>query len=681
VRRWLLVGAALLFAAAGAIAYALTRLDRYLTDERAALQAQASALLGRAVSFDAIGVSLRGGVSASVTNLAIADDPRFGAAPFLTAAHAEVALELLPALRGEYRVRRIVVSAPRVSLIRDAEGWNALSLARLDREPAGDAPDPTGRPAPVAPSLPPGAAALIVAAATIRDGVVTIVDRTRQPPLALSIDQLRVQARDLAVGEPLQFDLSAAMLGAAAPNLTARGRLEPGDPPRAEVQAEWLPVPLAALLPLIAGVAPDAAAVELGGQVAGAMHLSGPLTPAPPPTFAGSLTLSDVSVAVPHAPARLEQVAGVMRFSRDGAEFQTTSAALGGAPVQLGCTATALTEPVLHCRLSAAAIAAAQLGSAAKSGDVLRGVAVDAEVRPLDVAPVVHATVRVADGQLHGAPFRALDAALQATADQVAVTRFAGAAFDGTVTGSASCRGLRAAQLDCSAQGAATGLRIAPLLASQAAPGAGRIDGTVTASGRGSAAGRNAAAMLAAVSASGRVQVTDGVLRHVNLAQQIVGALPGVDALLRGPRVRALLGSSETRFDRLSATVQLAAQRATTNDAQVHATDFTATLSGSATLTGRLDGRGTFTLSPALAREVVGSVPLLATLTNHGGVTLPYTLSGTVDDPQVRPDAHALPKALERGLSGGVDALLRAPGATEKAGQRVLDDLNKLFHR
>jgi uncharacterized protein involved in outer membrane biogenesis len=681
VRRWLLVGAALLLAAAGAIAYALSRLDRYLTDERAALQAQASTMLGRAVTFDAVGVSLRGGVSASVSNLAIADDPRFGTTPFLTAAHAEVALAILPALRGEYRIRRIVVDAPRVSLIRDAAGWNALSLARLDRDPSGGAASPaTAPPAPSA-ALPAGAAAAIIAAATIRDGIVTVVDRTHQPPLELTVDQLRVQARDLAVGEPLQFDLSAALFGSATPNLTLRGRLEPGEPPHADLHAEWLPLSLGALTPLLADLAPAASALELGGQVAGAVHLAGPLTPGLPPTLDGSLTLSGVSLSAPRAPARLEQVAGVVRVSPEGAEFETTSASFGGAPLQLRCQAAPLADPLMHCRLTAAAIAAAQLGSAARPGDALRGLEADAETRPLAATPVVHATLRVADGTLHGAPFRALDAALEATLDQVTVTRFAGAAFDGTVTGSAACRGLRAAQLDCSAQGAVTDLRIAPLLASQGGPGAGKIDGTVTGSGRGSASGHDAAALLDAINGNGHIQVTNGVLRHVNLAQQIVGALPGVDALLRGPRMRALLGTSETRFDRLSATVQVAAQRATTNDAHVQAPDFSATLRGSATLAGRLDGRGTFTLSPALAREVVGSVPLLGTLTNHGGVTMPYTLSGTVEDPQVRPDTGALPKAFERGFSGGVDALLQAPGATEKAGKRVLDDLNKLFNR
>ncbi|MDX2170831.1 MAG: AsmA-like C-terminal region-containing protein, partial [Deltaproteobacteria bacterium] len=314
-------------------------------------------------------------------------------------------------------------------------------------------------------------------------------------------------------------------------------------------------------------------------------------------------------------------------------------------------------------------------------GDALRALQADAELRPRDAAPVLRATAQVAEGQIHGAPFRALDAELTATLDQVTVTRLAAAAFGGTVSGGGSCRGLRAAALDCSAQGSVADLRIAPLLASQRAAGAAKLDGVVTADGRGSASGRDAPALLASLRASGRVRVADGVLRHVNLAQQMVGALPGASALVSGPRVNALLGSSETRFDSLAATVQLAAQRATTTDAQIRAADFGATLQGSATLAGRLDGHGTFTLSPALAREVVGRIPILARLTNDGGMTLPYTLSGTLDDPRVRPDAGALPKALERGLSGGVEALLDTPGATEKAGKRVLRDLNNLLRR
>ncbi|MEO8606119.1 MAG: DUF748 domain-containing protein, partial [bacterium] len=257
MRRWLYAGGVLLLAAAGAFAYALARLDRYLTEQRPALQAEASAVLGRAVTFDSLGVSLRGGASARVTNLAIADAARFGSAPFLTAARAEVGLELLPALRGEYHIRRVVLRDPVVTLQRDAQGWNVASFAALgsaafDRmAPAGTAAAPTPGATRTAPDAPLPVAALLIAAATIDGGRVQLIDHTRQPPLTLQVEQLRMQAHDLAPGRPVAFDLSAAILGSATPNFTARGRLDPGAQPNADVQVTWLPVDLAALTPLV----------------------------------------------------------------------------------------------------------------------------------------------------------------------------------------------------------------------------------------------------------------------------------------------------------------------------------------------------------------------------------------------------------------------------------------------
>ncbi|MDX2169475.1 MAG: DUF748 domain-containing protein, partial [Deltaproteobacteria bacterium] len=408
MRRWLLVGAVLLLAAAGALAYGLTRLDRYLADQRDALQAQASALLGRAVTFDALDVTLRGGVGASLTNLAIADDPRFGSGPFLTAAHAAVRLELLPALRGEYRIRRIVVDQPTVNLIRDADGWNALSIALLHRAADGA---PTAAPgAPAAERVDtrlPAIGAVVVAAMTIDDGQVHIVDRTRQPPVELAVTQLRLRGHELALGAPIQFELAAAVLGASAPNLTVTGMLEPGEPPRADVHAEWQPLPLNALTPLLtAWVGPPAASLALGGTAGGTLRIAGAVDRTTLPAIDGSVTLGDVSLASAALPARIGQLSGVLRVTPQGVALENATAALGGAPLRLACQAAPPADPLVHCRLEAAEITAAQLGVDGRPGDALRARQADAELRPRDAAPVLRATARVAEGQIHGAPFR-----------------------------------------------------------------------------------------------------------------------------------------------------------------------------------------------------------------------------------------------------------------------------------
>ncbi|HSP99027.1 MAG TPA: hypothetical protein VL049_17530 [Candidatus Dormibacteraeota bacterium] len=105
MRRWLLLGAAVLVVGAAAIAYALARLNGYLIAHRDELATWASQAVGRPLSFASIGVSLRGGGGARITDLRVADDRRFGGGDFLRAASAVVSVSLLDAARGQLRVR------------------------------------------------------------------------------------------------------------------------------------------------------------------------------------------------------------------------------------------------------------------------------------------------------------------------------------------------------------------------------------------------------------------------------------------------------------------------------------------------------------------------------------------------------------------------------------------------
>ena len=157
MRRWVLLGAAVAVVGAAALALAVARLNAYLAAHRDALAAQASAALGRPVSFAAVRVSWRGGGSVRVTDLRVADDPRFGG-DLLTAASAVASISLLDAARGRWRIRSAVIDAPHLTLIGDAEGWNVESLVPLQEPAAADAA-PVPQPAAIAaPSLPASAA-------------------------------------------------------------------------------------------------------------------------------------------------------------------------------------------------------------------------------------------------------------------------------------------------------------------------------------------------------------------------------------------------------------------------------------------------------------------------------------------------------------------------------------------
>ncbi|HEV7734725.1 MAG TPA: AsmA-like C-terminal region-containing protein [Candidatus Binatia bacterium] len=223
MRRWLIVGAVGAAVAAGGLALAVANLSRWLTANHDWLTKRAERELGRAVAFDEIGVSLWGGVGVRVTGLRIADDPRYADGDFLRAASAQVTVRILPALFGRYEVRRVILDAPVVTVIRDADGFNVDSLGDRparprQKKPADDEPRPE-RAFPL----------IVVALLDLRDGELRWVDRRVTPAAETTVRGLHVAAEDLRVGTPVSFEVEARLFDAAEPNLTVKGTVGPVD--------------------------------------------------------------------------------------------------------------------------------------------------------------------------------------------------------------------------------------------------------------------------------------------------------------------------------------------------------------------------------------------------------------------------------------------------------------------
>jgi AsmA protein len=96
---------------------------------RPTIEEKASAALGRKVELGNLSLSLISG-SIGADNLSIADDPKFGQTPFLTAKSLKVGVEIMPLIFSKaLNVTDIVVDSPQVLLIRGAGGqWNYSSL-------------------------------------------------------------------------------------------------------------------------------------------------------------------------------------------------------------------------------------------------------------------------------------------------------------------------------------------------------------------------------------------------------------------------------------------------------------------------------------------------------------------------------------------------------------------------
>ena len=96
---------------------------------RPTIEEKASTALGRKVDVGNLSLSLFTG-SLAADNLAIADDPKFSKAPFLTAKSIKVGVELVPLiLHKDLNITNIVIDAPEVTLLRNPGGeWNYSSF-------------------------------------------------------------------------------------------------------------------------------------------------------------------------------------------------------------------------------------------------------------------------------------------------------------------------------------------------------------------------------------------------------------------------------------------------------------------------------------------------------------------------------------------------------------------------
>ncbi|MBW2541247.1 MAG: DUF748 domain-containing protein, partial [Deltaproteobacteria bacterium] len=227
MRKLMILGAVLL-ALAVALFVAASNLNHYLEENREWIAEQASAALGRSVAFDEIGVSLRGGLGARVTSVAIGEDPAFGKGDFLRADRIDAVIKILPALRGRYEVARVEIDAPEISIIKTKSGFNFDSIGSASRAPSPKAEPET----PAAGALP-----FLVSSLRISDGRLQFSDRSTSPASELVVERLDFAASDVGLDQPIQLDLAAALLGDAKQNVRVEGTLGPVKSPEAATRA------------------------------------------------------------------------------------------------------------------------------------------------------------------------------------------------------------------------------------------------------------------------------------------------------------------------------------------------------------------------------------------------------------------------------------------------------------
>ena len=225
----------------------MVNLDQY----KGTILARVEPYLGRDVDLTHIELTILSGLGAEIQGLRVADNPGFSSADFISLNSLQVRVELLPLLKKEIKVRKIVLKRPVISVARNAAGEFSFDdiLASLKSRSSGqDSLKKEGKTAGAQSALfgrpsvawaviespdterssSPAALPLSVKELEIAGGRVLYRDEMLLPDAGtLVIDALNLTMRDVSLDRPVFVDFSADLLESGAKNVSIKGTLGP----------------------------------------------------------------------------------------------------------------------------------------------------------------------------------------------------------------------------------------------------------------------------------------------------------------------------------------------------------------------------------------------------------------------------------------------------------------------
>jgi AsmA protein len=339
--KWLLVGLiALLVLVVGALLAVPMLLDTPAM--QAYVQQTASHALGRPVKFGKVSISALPLPSVRLRQLEVAEDPAFGAGPFVTVGRGRLRIRLRPLLQGRVELADLTLDDARIHVVEDAGGRLNVATLGPSGAPAPTAPPPRvggGRPSPAT------AGGVLLSRVRITNSAVEYqkLVASGTTPAPLTLDRIDVTLAQGTVGEPLKIAGSAQAPGGIKLTITegtlsaAPGRSLTDGQVRATVDVEGHDVreAAAALVPAPSLSGPIKGRLQVSGTAAkltatGAVAFerltvaqSSPRCPDPKPR---SLVLDDVRMPLLYTPAQLESQAVQTKAAKGTVAFHLVMA-------------------------------------------------------------------------------------------------------------------------------------------------------------------------------------------------------------------------------------------------------------------------------------------------------------------------------------------------------------------
>lgn len=187
---------------------------------RPKVESEASEAFGRKVTLGNLSLSVLSG-SVSADDVAVADDPAFSNAPFLTAKSLKIGVELMPLIFSrQLNVTGVTIENPQITLLKAANGrWNFSSLGGSAKKEPGKTPTNFS-----------------IAKLNVNQGRLSI-GRTNSAKVAV-YDDVKITVTDFSFTSQFPFELTAQLPGGGDVDISGKaGPINKVDDSRTPVEA------------------------------------------------------------------------------------------------------------------------------------------------------------------------------------------------------------------------------------------------------------------------------------------------------------------------------------------------------------------------------------------------------------------------------------------------------------
>ena len=660
MRKLLIIAGAIIAVMIVVTVLALANLNSLINRNKDYLLARAQESMGRTMTVGEIGLTLWGGIGVRLKQFALSDDPVFSSEPFVRAADLQVNMKLLPLLlKRELEIRNMVLHRPVINVLRDKSGQFNFATIGGEKEKKEKAEKEKKERTGERGGPPPLAVSLV----DVDDGEIHYKDAAEG--VDFHATRVDFKVKDINFERPIDVALEAAVLGAAKQNFRLKGRVGPLGPKAdfsdlpvdGDIELDTIALEnLEKTLPGVSKKLPKD--VALAGSVGVKSRISGRFAKNVLPDVNGTLNLAGISARVPALAEPVNDINAKISFTAKTADLPETTFKIGNSRVRLSAKAASFSPLNLSYRVSSPELNLADIKGPAKDRkkpEVLKNLKGEGTLLVKNGAITSRGTYTASGGTIADGDFKNLQTSI-AFVDRVAtIESFSTDAFSGNVKAKGRYD-MREATPRFAATANIKAVDVAAL-SNAISPSApknlrGFLDMDLDVTG----AGKNWDAIQDALKGQAKMEVKNGALLDVNLAESVFSNVPGGVTIVPNDirkKYPAVFSAKDTEFKQMKGTAVIADGRARTDDLVVSAAEFETLGKGWVGFDRKVDFRALLTFSPQLSQDIVNKAKQAkGFLNDQGQLEMPFTLSGKLPGAKPKPDMNYVTRAMQKSFFG-----------------------------